>query len=208
MNIAAEPVSPKIQTPAIGAPFDGGFYAGNINVDGTTFALIAAPKFDGEHDDIEWNDSEDRVDSAASYCDGRANTYAMAAAGSALAQWARNLRIGGFDDWYLPSQDELELCYRALKPGTERNYCWARSGINLSALPPTRPYTPAFPMQTPLEAFREGGAEAFDTTWYWTSTQYAGNDAYAWFQSFSGGIQNDYRRVGQLLARAVRRVAI
>jgi hypothetical protein len=206
MNTVADPAS--LQLPAIGAPFEGGFFAGLVDVDGDRFALVVAPKFDGEHDDIEWNGSSARVAGAQSYCDGRANTLAMQAAGSVLAGWALDLRIGGFDDWYLPSQDELEICYRACKPTTDRNYLWARSGINLSAVPPTRPYAADFPVQTPLEAFQHEGAEAFEPTWYWTSTQHAGFDDSAWFQYFNLGLQLNTRKDTQLRARAVRRVAI
>ncbi len=206
MNTLVEPAS--LQLPAIGAPFEGGFFAGLADIDGARFAIIVAPKFDGEHDDIAWNDSEERVTGAQSYCDGSANTLAMKAAGSALAGWALDLRIGGFDDWYLPSQDELEICYRAFKPTSDRNYLWARSGINLSAVPPTRPYTAEFPVQTALEAFQRDGAETFDPTWYWTSTQHAGDDDHAWSHDFYYGDQLLTHKANQFRARAVRRVAI
>lgn len=205
MNTVAE----AIIAPAImGEPLEGGFYAGMINVAGAAFALIVAPKFDGEHDDIEWNDNEDRVAGAASYCDGLANTEAMAAAGSALAQWARGLRIGGFDDWYLPSQDELEICYRALKPTTYGNSRYARSGINVSAMPPTYTYTETTPAQTSADAFKEGGTEAFDAAWYWSSTQHAGHVDSAWCQDFNYGYQSTNLKLTQLRARAVRRIAL
>ena len=208
MNTVAELVSPKFQIPAIGAAFEGGFHAGIINIDGKPFALIASPKFDGEHDDIAWNDNKNRIVGAESYCDGMANTETMAAAGSALAQWARALRIGGFDDWYLPSQDELEICYRAFKPTDEKNTLYGRSGLNASVLPSTYPYTETAPAQTSADAFKEGAAEAFDDDWYWSSTQLAGYDDCAWCQFFNYGTQSDYRKDDQCRARAVRRVAI
>jgi hypothetical protein len=141
----------------------------------------------------------------------------MATAGSELAQWAKNLQIGGLNDWYLPSQDELELCYRHLKPGTDENSCYGRSGINMSASPQTRPYTPTFPVQTEAELFRGEGAEAFDERPYWSSTQYAGRGARAWAQVFFNGSQDwlakdgsrDWRAKGSdFRARAVRRVPI
>ena len=202
MNITAEPV---VAPGMPGEPMEGGFFAGIINVDGLPFGLIVAPKFDGEHDDTVWNGSDEKVAGAQSYCDGLVNTNAMLAAGSALAQWARGLRIGGFDDWYLPSQDELEICYRAFKPTAEENTLWGRSGLNASAPSPTYPYTETVPAQTSVDAFQEGGAEAFEDGWYWSSTQHAGNDDYAWCQNFSSGYQYDGRKDGQLRARAVRR---
>ena len=46
-------------------------------------------------------------------------------------------------------------------------------------------------------------------TWYWTSTQYAGDDEYAWIQLFTNGNQYGYHReASRSRARAVRRVPI
>ena len=58
------------------------------------------------------------------------------------------------------------------------------------------------------------GIKAFDpdrpygiaNSWYWTSTQYAGNEGYAWCQGFSYGNQNDDHKSVLLRARAVRRL--
>ena len=199
---------PSTIMPAIGTPFEGGFFAGTFRLGEQRYCLIVAQRAEGEHDDSAWIDDYQAVPDARSYDDGLTNTQAMAAAGSPLAQWALGLRIGEHDDWYLPSQDELELCYRNLKPALQKNTCWVRSGINLSALPPSRPYTPDFPVQTPAEAFREGGAEAFAMAWYWSSTQHAASSVCAWCQDFSSGTQDYYSTTGRLRARAVRRVAI
>jgi hypothetical protein len=197
----------RFSYPAIGTPFEGGFFAGVFQLDdGTRCGLIVAPKAEGEHPDHGWIDDYKAVPGAQSSNDGLANTIAMAEAGSGLAQWARDIRIGGFKDWYLPSQEELEILYRNLKPTTRENYCYARSGINLAAVPPTRPYRPADPVQTSAEAFREGGSEAFDDIWYWSSSQHAADSDCAWFQHFASGGQDDGLTYGKLRARAVRRV--
>ena len=200
--------SPAEITPILGTAMDGGHYAGRILIDGQAYALIVAPKDGGERDDIEWSDNTRNVPAAMSFCDGHANTLAMAEAGSPLAQWARGLRIAGHDDWYLPSQDELEVLYRNLKPTPRANYCWARSGINLSAIAPTRPYAPDHPVQTSAEVFQADGAEAFEEDAYWTSTQYAADADYAWYQYFDNGLQGDGGKGAQLRARAVRRLPI
>lgn len=194
--------------PVIGTAMGGGFYGGSILIDGKQFALIVAPKAEGEHKPATWISDNKDVPGAKSYNDGLANTQAMAAAGSKLAQWALGLEIGGETDWYLPAQDELEIIYRNLKPTSDKNSCWARSGINLSAVEPTRPYTPDFPSRTMSDAFQNGGSEAFDTNWYWSSTQPVSDSEFAWYQSFSRGGQ-DYSSTGnELRARAVRRFPI
>lgn len=195
--------------PIIGTSMGDGFYAGRIRLDdGQVFALIVAPKADGQHADTLWIDEYKDAPGAQSYNDGLANTIAMADAGSALAQWARSLRIGDHDDWYIPSQDELEVIYRNLKPTAEKNDCYARSGINLSAVPPTRPYTTTLPAQTTAKPFTENGNEAFDAAGYWSSTQHAANSDYAWYQYFDCGDQHYSYTTTELRARAVRRFAI
>lgn len=191
------------ELPAVpGSVYDDGFYVGRLRVEAIEYALILPPKAKSEHAAVVWNDSEKSVAGALSFCDGHANTVAMAKAGSKVAQWALD------HDMHIPALDELELLYRAFKPGTESNYCYARAGINVSALPPTYPYTPDFPEQTKLKVFKDGGAEAFAREWYWSSTQHVSGSDYAWMQYFYGGGQDYYLKVIKYRARAVRRIKI
>lgn len=194
--------------PVLGEPYGGGFYVAPIRHGGATFALIVSPKATGEHADTVWNKSTSAVAEALTFGDGYANTIAMAQAGSALAQWAVALRIGKFADWYLPSLDELELCYRYLKPSDAENYLYARSGINVSAAVPTYPYSATLPAQTTVTDFRRDGKEAFDTVWYWSSTQHAATAGYAWSQDFGHGNQYNGHKGLKFRARAVRRIKI
>jgi len=190
-----------------GTAFAGGFYAGRILIAGELFAVVVAPKAEGEREDVALNKKTGHVAGALSFFDGHANTAALAEAGSELATWVRGLQIGGFNDWYIPSRDELEICYRALKPTAEENYCWR--GDNPSSVPPGYAYSLEVPGQTSAEPFKDGGAEAFaDNDWYWTSTQYAGNEAYAWCQNFNNGNQNNNHKDNEYRARAVRRLPI
>lgn len=194
--------------PALGTPMEGGFFGGVIKICGLTFGLSVAPKDLGEIAPSIWIADYKEVPGARSYNDGLTNTQAMAEAGSDLARLVLDLKINGFNDWYIPSQDELEICHRNLKPTTKENWCYARSGINLSAIPPTRPYTPESPLQTVAEAFRIGGQEAFEEAIYWTSTQHVSDSDGAWYQNFSTGGQ-DYLTTGsKRRARAVRKFLI
>jgi hypothetical protein len=52
------------------------------------------------------------------------------------------------------------------------------------------------------------GRTHFQRDWYWTNTQHAESDDYAWVQSFHGGNQNDGHKHDGLRARAVRRLVI
>lgn len=201
--------TPTINTipTAIGEAFAGGFTTGRIFVDRRPFLLITAPKAEGLITEVAWNGKMKRVDGAVSYFDGLANTRAMAEAGSEAAKQVLALRIGGFDDWYIPSRDELELQYRAFKPTKDKNWVY-RNGDNPSSDPPGYPYTESSPGQTVIKAFRKGGAEAFSDGWFWSSTQSEGDVACAWFQTFDGGYQGRGHEGNEYDVRAVRRFAL
>lgn len=194
----------SIQTPfpAIGEAYGGGFFAGLIRIGSNTYGLIVAPK-DGGEIVGEWGPRK-AIDDARSFFDGHANTQAMADTGSDIALWAYSLKIGDNSDWYIPSRDELEVCYRNLKPTDYSNYCG--SGDNPSAYLPSYAYSIDTPAQTTAEAFR--GAQAFDPVWHWTSTQYAGYASLAWVQYFYDGLQYNLDRGYKGRVRAVRRFLI
>ena len=188
-----------------GEAFGGGFYVCRFHVGSDEYALIVAPKSVGEINGT-WGENGVYIPGARSCCDGAANTMAMAEAGSELASLIAGLDINGFRDWYLPSRDELEMCYRNLKPTAGENYCTFRDGDNASSIPVGYPYTEHEPAQTAVDAFITGGAEAFDPDWYWSSTQSSRDNAYG--QDFDVGTQRYYVKYILLRARAVRRVLI
>lgn len=105
--------TPKLPQP--GTAFGGGFYAGRFYIGADAYALIVSPKAEGQIEPMPWNKSLKSVAGATSYCDGLTNTMAMAKAGSALAKQILKLRIGGFDDWHLPSRLQLLIAYHELK---------------------------------------------------------------------------------------------
>jgi hypothetical protein len=119
-----------------------------------------------------WNGANnDRVTGAESFVDGMKNTAAMALSGSKLARRAMDLSLAGYEDWYIPSKDELELLYRNFKPSATRN--WSGSGDNDSSVPVGAEYTRELPAQTTTAALIEDEADALVPAWYWSSTQYA-----------------------------------
>lgn len=193
----------KDALPIIGTPMPGGFFTGAIMFNGQRRAIITASKKLGEFKGV-WHPDYADVIGAKSFVDGLANTLAMAEADCPIAKQALALEIDGLKDFFIPSQDMLELQYRAFKPTRDQNSQYARSGINVSALPPTYPYTLDFPTQTALATFQEGDDEAFEAEWYWSSTQHADYSDYAWCQGFSSGTQTSDIKDYELLVRAVR----
>lgn len=110
-------------TAAAATPIDGGLHVARYFVGGQPYALILSPK-DSKIKRAKWGATKKNVTGAHSYVDGLANTNAMAAAGSKLAKDVRALRIGGFDDWYLPSRLESLLLFGELQSEFERDWYW------------------------------------------------------------------------------------
>lgn len=191
--------------PTVGQPFAGGFFAGRMRIGADVYALIVAPKADGETE-LRWDQGFKDVPQACSFGDGASNTCAMSEAGIHMAKWAQALSIGGHVDWYIPSLDELELIYRNLKPTSADNWCYLRSGMNQNSEPVGLPYTKDFPKQTEVEAFRKGGAQALEERSYWASTQYCSGDA--WNHDGVCGSQLHSPKNDEEFVRAVRRVKL
>lgn len=200
---APEPIQSQVAALTaltIGTKLEAGYFAGYVSTPDGVYGIEVAPKaseFEGKYlpDYID-------VPGARSYFDGDANTTAIAAYGSEIAKQALAGEIGGIGGWCIPSRDELELLYRAFKPTQETNYTW-RSGDNPSSIPVGYPYTEQSPAQTSIEAFQSGGAEAFEDSYYWSSTQYS--RYLAWVQSFDAGGQVYAARGHDCRVRLVRR---
>ena len=208
--------------PAIGAAFEGGFFAGTIShtANGVaTHALIVAPRASGAtgtgytlSTPYAWKTTATSTTGTDSSFDGYANTAAMEAAGLAnhpAANFCRGLTIGGFSDWYYPSRYELDIAYENLKPSTaNNNTSW---GINDYSVPKrTANRTAGTPAQTSVAAFQDGGAEAFVAGNHGTSTQ---NDATtAYWMSLNNGFTatGDFgvTKTDPFLIRAFRRVTL
>jgi hypothetical protein len=207
--------------PAPGIAFGGGFFGGQISDGGIVYNLIVGPRDTAQNGGntpaaIQWKNAataESAANTAAAqnvaygfpmsqigFSDG-ATTYPA-------LHFARSVSTGGFNDWYLPARNELEILYYNLKPTTappDNNS--TTSGINPNAVPArSSNYTSSVPGQTASTLFRSTGAQAFSTlNSYWTSTEFSGGATQALVDSFSIGSQAPDGKLGTYYARAIRR---
>ena len=192
------------QLPAIGTSLAGGFYAGRFQIAGKHFALIVSPAAG----DIEgaWGEYGKKLDGCCSMIDGKQNTIDLAESGSELARTIMLLDINGFNDWFLPARDQLELLYRNLKPTDSDNWCSYLDGYNANSVPPGDVYDNEPPAQTAAADFQAGAEHAVRPEWYWSSTQFSAR--FAFCQTFDDGYQGTSDKYVKLRARAVRMIQL
>lgn len=229
LTIDVLPFTAPVAPGGIGAPYGGGYYAGNIMTGGNAYYLIVAPKATGEANRAWKNATTAGPNETYTLNDGFAATEAMVAAGNSTvypaAHFCRNLTIGGFTDWYMPSRDELELCFRNFKPGSGSNFIGSRpdstfqypegdnvlvdpneDGVNANSIPPGGKYTSGFPTQSGSVIFRDpSGSEFFITNFgYLTSSQ--NDNSSVWMQWFGAGNAGEQVWTNKDIARQVRAV--
>jgi hypothetical protein len=205
----------------VGTPYGGGYVAGYIShtADGNpTHALIVAPRATGATGTgytlttmLAWKTANTTTTGANSVFDGVANSAAITTAGIAdhpAAQFCVNLSIGGFSDWYLPSQAEQEIAYFNLKPTTDSNLFGSLES-NIYAVPArSTVYTASYPAQTNLALFKSGGGQAYEAQVHWASNEINATNARR--QSFANGQMNTANVTKGITyaVRAFRRIAL
>ena len=201
----------------IGQKIEGGYFAGVIRVKDCAYAILAAPK--STERSIPFKTHCSGTPNTQLVNDGWSNTNAMNDSAHLAAQYCRSLNVGGHADLYLPSRDELELCYRVFKPidwsnttsgvGTLSFDLRLATGTNLNAIPTGAAYTKTDPARTVVTSFQTGSVEAFDTSsYYWTSTESSSYTIHSLIQTFSNGDQGWYTKDSVYRVRGIRRVLI
>jgi hypothetical protein len=195
---------------AIGAAYEGGFYAGLIGVSGTATHFLVIGPLSTAQSRFVWKNANTATAGADSDINGPQNTADIVADGNSTvypcAHFCNDLSTGGQTDWYMPAINELEVCYFNLKPTTTSNN--TSSGINPNAVPARASnYTSGNPAQTSAVDFQSGGSEVFTSAFYWSSTEFSATTAR--FHSFYDGYQiNGRNKTSDYRVRAVRRVAV
>jgi hypothetical protein len=208
-SAASNSITTPVAPPPIGQAYGGGFFAGQINVSGTKYNLVVAPKASGESSKA-WGVYGTRANN--SIIDGPTNSANLAALGAAYqaAIFCEGLTIGGYSDWYLPAQNELEVLYYYLKPTITSNNTSSGSNANaVSPEPVSTNYTSGSPAQTSASGFLTGQTNAFLSSQYWSS--YGENQPYTAIRiDFTNGYRDIYdssaTQTTVLPIRAVRRV--
>ena len=216
--------STSIVLPAIGASFQGGFFAGTISHTANsvaTHALIVAPAATGAtgtggssgtgytlYESKLWKTTNTATALTDSTFNGAQNTAFMGGSLHPAAGFCQSLSIGGYTDWYLPAWYELEIAYYNLKPTTtSNNTAYGAPGTNPYSVPArSSNYTAGTPARTTVAAFQAGGAEAFVADYHWSSTQ--ASSAGAWFMDFSNGFQYDLGKGNNMCVRAFRQLIL
>jgi hypothetical protein len=203
--------------PQIGAPYQGGFFAGFISHTANsvaTHALIVAPAATGASGtgytittNLQAKTTNNGTSGTDSDYDGAANSSNMNNASHPAAEFCENLSIGGYTDWYLPARYELEIAYYNLKPTTDsNNTSWYINPYSVPARGSN--YTSGNPAQTTVTLFKTGNSEAFVAAGHWTSTQDY-RLIYQWYSYFNDGLGGqDNKTEPGYRTRAFRKVAL
>ena len=196
----------------IGQKQPGGRFTGINRIGNDVYAILIAPKWTEAN--LTWKSNNDAIPNTRSKKDGLLNTRVMDAPDYPAAQYCLGLGVDGCNDYYLLASNELEMCYRNLKPVaggnsvSESNKIHPANGINRSSIPTGRKYTNTNPEQTIVTAFCAGNSEAFERDWYWTSTSLPVSARYSFFQYFGHGNQNWQYKFECSIVRAGRRIHI
>jgi hypothetical protein len=217
-----------IELPAIGAAFEGGFYAGLISHTANsvpTHALIVAPANGGATggggqaeayplgEFLTYKVANTFTPGADNTFDGEVNMAAILASSMRnhpAANFCFGLTLNGYSDWYLPARYELDIAFENLKRDITNNN--EASGINPYSVPErtvNRTLTGP-PLQTTALNFRTGGGEEFlgPGFFHWTSTSDSTLEDKAFGVDMNGGRNLGLGKDSGAYTRAFRKVVL
>ncbi len=202
------------------------------------YRVIVSPKAQGESASKAISTTGASLAATQTLSEGKKATAAMLAAGNATqypaAYLCAGLNIAGYADWYVPSRDELELCYRNLKPTADGNRTASRAvsainyanlgsyndsstvnGTNLNSSPQGTGYTASVPGQVAAgKNFRTGETQAFEyivNGFYLSCTESAAGTIWQTYydtRSLAGSQERDRGKAEAWYVRAIRRSII
>ena len=199
----------------VGQRITYGHFVGFNRIKNNCYAVVVSPKCtEYEH---QLKTTHTHTPATHSVNNGLSNTLAMDSNEHPAAQYCSS--VDNCDSYYLPAMNELELCYRNLKPNNNVNYIgpenyWYKplhlaTGTNQSSIPTGKPYTTIKPAQTIVTAFVEKSSEAFDSkTYYWSSTEVCSNSSFTLIHYFYNGRQCWDLKNAVYGVRAVCRICI
>ena len=199
---------PPLPPPALGSAYQGGYMGGQMSTsqDGVaTHNIVVAPLSTGSGVMV-WKTSNTASTNPDGY-DGYANSVALYTTGHTAAIWCRQLTIGGYTDWYMPSMQEIEILYWNLKPTTAAHNGTIWPGNNIAV--PNRSGMTTYathPGQTTVALFQSGGAQAFVLDAYWTSNQWG--DTWGRYTRFDDGFAWGILKASNVPVRAIRKVVV
>ena len=120
----------------IGAYTDGGYNAGTISYNSNTYAIIVAPGTNGEDSNLGWSSDTETEYGCTDSDDGVSNTDCMLNNDTTLSSGtATNFidgiqtnGINGYNDWYIPAANELELMYNNMYNADLSGTDWDNDG--------------------------------------------------------------------------------
>ena len=200
----------------IGQQTQSGTFTGFNRINNQIYGIIVAPKWTEVYTQLKNNPCKTRF--TQSLNDGASNTSNMESKDHPSAAYCKNLIVNGVNDWYLPSINELELCYRYLKPTSSENITYEitchkhnqrfGAGTNPTSVPTGVPYTATTPTQTIVTLFQDANPESFTQHWHWSSTEFwLITDRVLDITFLTGKRCNSVKSHGSMV-RAIRRVPV
>lgn len=174
----------------------GGYYTGILwkDSDDKAYAVIVAP-VGGSEEEFNAGQLNSIKYLTWNYSGGNAIPDESSAVGYVNKVNEEGL-IGGYSDWLIPNQDQLEICYRAFKPSQDENNEDSNYS-NLNSVPLGYIYSSTRPSQTPVNNFKENSnKEEFIINFpYWTSkfskSSYLNGPVYNLVRNFLTGKETD-----------------